>query len=377
MRHDEGRLPPEPTIAEYQAAGLYDPTAPNAAERLALLQWLSGRGVSIDQMLRRSRRPGGTLTGLAGDLMVNPGAHLRLAEVAERAGLTVAEVEAIRRTAGLAPVDPEEPRFADRDVQSFAATAVGSQLFGVQATRHFGRVMGSSLARIAEAVVSVFLTNIEGPILEAHGTELQLAQANLRAVEAAEAVPPVLQSVFRAHLEESIRRFRLAREGSTGTVRFAVGFVDLVGFTARSRHMTPRELTDTIERFESTAHDTATAKGGRVVKLIGDEAMFVAIDAGSACDIALTLVEHFAGDPAVTPRGGLTYGALVNRGGDYYGPVVNLAARLAELAVPNELLVTPELAAKVHDPRLRFEPAGRRLPKGFDEPVSLLTLERP
>ena len=96
MRHDEGRLSHEPTITEYQAAGLYDPTAPNAAERLALLQRLSGRGVSIDQMLRRSRRPGGTLTGLAGDLMVNPGAHLRLAEVAERAGLSPKAIAGVR-----------------------------------------------------------------------------------------------------------------------------------------------------------------------------------------------------------------------------------------------------------------------------------------
>jgi class 3 adenylate cyclase len=376
VSRDEGDVPHDSRIAEYQAAGLYDPAAPNAAERLALLEWLAARGVTIEQM-KRSRRPGGALTGLAGDLMMNPGAHLRLAELAARAGLTVDRVEAIRRTAGLAPVDPEEPRFADRDVQSFAAFAVGAQLFGEQATRHFGRVMGSSLARIAEAVVSMFLINIEGPIREAHGTELELAQANLRATEAAEMVPPVLQSVFRAHLEESIRRFRLAREGSIETARFAVGFVDLVGFTTLSRRMSPRELTDTIERFESTAHETATAKGGRVVKLIGDEVMFVAIDAAAACDIALTLVEHFAGDPAVTPRGGLTYGVLINRGGDYYGSVVNLAARLADLAVPNELLVTPELAEKVRSDAFRFEPAGRRLPKGFDEPVSLLTLERP
>src|SRR5262249_25048502 len=54
-----------------------------------------------------------------------------------------------------------------------------------------------------------------------------------------------------------------------------------------------------------------------------------------------------------------------------------LAARLAELAVPNELLVTPEVAARARADHLRFEPAGKRLPKGFDEPVTLLALERP
>ncbi len=372
-----GNLPHEVTVADYEAAGLYDPGAPNAAERLALLEWLTARGVTIEQM-RRSTRPGGTLTGLAGDLVINPDAHLRLEELAARAGITVEQVEAIRRSAGLAPVDPEDPRFADRDVESFAAFAVGTRLFGEQATRHFQRVMGSSLARIAEAVVSMFLVNVEGPLREAHGSELELAKANLRATEAAEVVPAVLQSVFRAHLEESIRRSRLAREGrSTDTVRLAIGFVDLVGFTTLSRRMEPRELADMVERFESTAHEVATAKGGRIVKLIGDEVMFVALDAAAACDIALTLVERFAGDSAVTPRGGLAHGELLNRGGDYYGPVVNLAARLAELAVPNELLVTREVAARARAGHLRFEPAGKRLPKGFDEPVALLALERP
>src|SRR5262249_16339191 len=199
------------------------------------------------------------------------------------------------------------------------------QLSGERAARPLGRVMGFPLARIADAVVSMFLVNVEGPLLKAHGTELELAQANLRATEAAEVVPAVLQSVFRAHLEEAIRRSRLAREGrSIDTVRMAVGFVDLVGFTTLSRRMEPRELADMVERFESTAHEVATAKDGRIVKLIGDEVMFVAVDAAAACDIALTLVERFAGDPTVTPRGGLAHGELLNRGGDYYGPVVNL-----------------------------------------------------
>jgi adenylate cyclase len=365
------------SIAEYQAAGLYDPDAPNAADRIALLECLTARGVTIEQMVR-SERPGSTLTGLASDLMINPGAHLRLADVAARTGINVDRIVAIRRDLGLAPVDPEEPRFADRDVQSFASFAVATRLFGEQVTGHFARVMGSSLACIAEAVVSMFIVNVERPIREAHGSEIELARTNVRAMEAAEVVPAILQSVFRSHLEESIRRFRLAREGrSIDTFRLAVGFVDLVGFTSISRRMEARELTDTMERFESTAHEVATANGGRVVKLIGDEVMFVAIDVAAACEIALTLVERFANDPAVIPRGGLAHGGVLIRGGDYYGPLVNLAARLAELAVANELLVTRDVAAEAHTGRFRFEPAGKRLPKGFDAPVTLLTLERP
>ena len=67
--------------------------------------------------------------------------------------------------------------------------------------------------------------------------------------------------------------------------------------------------------------------------LIGDEVMFVTLHARAACDIALTLVEHFCCDQAITPRGGLATGDILVRGGDYYGPVVNLAPRLSSVLI--------------------------------------------
>jgi adenylate cyclase len=181
----------------------------------------------------------------------------------------------------------------------------------------------------------------------------------------------------QAVVQAAIRRFRRAGL-ATGidTAHMTIGFVDLVGFTTLSRRMSARELADLIERFEETAQDIVAARGGRVVKLIGDEVMFVALGAGAACDIALALFEHFAGDRSVTPRGALATGELVIRGGDYYGPVVNLASRVADLAVPNELLVTAAPATEANSPALRFEPAGKRMLKGFVEPIVLLTVER-
>ena len=63
------------------------------------------------------------------------------------------------------------------------------------------------------------------------------------------------------------------------------------------------------------------------------------------------------------------------RGGDYYGPVVNLAARLVDEAVPQEMLVTDELACAASG--CRFEPAGRRMVRGFDEPVKVRSMLMP
>ena len=68
--------------------------------------------------------------------------------------------------------------------------------------------------------------------------------------------------------------------------------------------MSARELAALVERFEDTAHDVATARDGRLVKPIGDEVMFVAVDPAAACDIALTLVERLP-RRQVTPRGGI------------------------------------------------------------------------
>ena len=132
-----------------------------------------------------------------------------------------------------------------------------------------------------------------------------------------------------------------------------------------------------VDRFEALTHDVAAAHDGRVVKLLGDAVMFVSVHAADACEIALTLIERFAGDAVVTPRGGLASGQLVIRGGDYYGPTVNLAARMGDLAVPNEILVSSELASEVPaDAPYRFEPAGKRLLKGFDTPVTLFSVTR-
>jgi adenylate cyclase len=157
--------------------------------------------------------------------------------------------------------------------------------------------------------------------------------------------------------------------------------VDLVGFTPLSQRLGATELSTVVDGFESAAADTVELNGGRVVKLIGDEVMFVALEPAAACGIALALVERFGGSElGVTPRGGVAVGEVLMRGGDYYGPIVNVASRIAELAVPSEILVTggvhdvvPDRTPK-HD--LQFVPAGRRMLKGFTDPVDLFAVTR-
>lgn len=362
------------TVADYRAAGLYDPTAPNAAERLELLEWLASRGVTLEQMTAAVH--GGSLTGLAGDLLLKGGRRYTLDEVSQLTGISPERLSALNLAVGL-PTARDVPAFTGETVETYRFFTGGSALFGEAPLLRFLRTVGSSLSRIAEAAVSLFYVNVEGPMRERGTTERELAEASLRAIETIEALQTMIHGVFRVHMEAAIERFRQAELGrSVHAAHMTIGFIDLVGFTALSSTLSARDLAEMVERFEERAHDVVTARGGRVVKLIGDEVMFVTLDAAAACDIALTLLEEFATDPTVTPRGALATGALVIRGGDYYGPIVNLASRVAELAVPREVLVTEAVVTEARAPAFRFAPAGRRMLKGFEEPVALLTVER-
>jgi adenylate cyclase len=362
-------------LTEFQDRGLYDPAAPNAADRLALLRWLEAQGVTPDEMAEANSR--GLLTAVVSDRVFRPGGRFELAELARRAGMTEAQIERLRRATGLPLAASHVRVFTEDDVQSLVAFRAGAEMFGERATLQFVRVIGSGLARVAEAAVSLFLSQVQQPLMAEHPSELALAKANLEARQLLVMVSRFLDKLFRVHTEEAIRRSRQERI-DYDTSQLAIGFVDLVGFTPLAQQLPMRELAALVDDFEARAFDVAIEQEGRVVKLIGDELMFVAPSAAAGCEIALTLAEGFRDRPGITPRGGVAVGALLMRGGDYYGPVVNLAARLAELAIPHEILVTPPVQREAQRTRapLTFAPAGRRLLKGFAEPLEVFAVAR-
>jgi class 3 adenylate cyclase len=362
------------TPTDYERAGLYDPAAPGAAGRLDLLQWLSGLGVSLEQMIDAHQHGG--LVFLASGMALRPGTRIARSELPARFGMPAVEVESLLVALGLPPDAPDAATFTESEVELLQSVVLGIDLFGEPAMRRLSRVIGQSVARIAEAMIE---TNRETrlALASASGSELAYAQAVRSSTERAYAPAVMVRGLLPVHIEMSARRLRFGRASdAVATTRGCIGFVDLVGFTTLSRRSSPEALSGLIDRFEDVAHDVATIRNGRVVKFIGDAVMVMTPEVEPACDIALTLIEHFAGDADVTPRGGIASGALIDHGGDYYGPIVNLAARIADLAVPQEVLASQEVAAAVAGSALRCEPAGRRTLRGFDAPVSLVSVSR-
>lgn len=120
----------------------------------------------------------------------------------------------------------------------------------------------------------------------------------------------------------------------------AVGFADMVSFTRVSARLDYTELSDFVQRFETAARDVVTACGGRVVKTIGDAVLFVADDAVTGAQVALGLARTIGADETTPPvRVSMVWGRVLSRFGDVFGPPVNLAARLSDVAEPGTVLV--------------------------------------
>ena len=331
--------------------------------------FLQSLGASEEQIAAARRE--GYMSRLAGDLVLAEGATLSATDLASRAGVDVAAVLSLWRLLGVHVPDEHQPMFSERDAvftvhlhQMNPVGPNGDELL---------RVLGSSLARVAEAAVSLYVQTVQ-PQIDLPETDMVTWAKDLAAaVAAALRLGDSMGAIFAHHMRDAIDRQRTAQSGATdrSLYRLAVGFVDLVGFTPLSLHSSPPELRELITRFEVRAFEVAAAHDGRIVKHIGDEVMFVALDAAAGCAIARDITAEYS--HGIEPRGGVASGEVISRHGDYYGTVVNLASRLAELAVPKEVLVDGATAASAQGP-FEFRPAGDRLLKGFDEPIEVFSL---
>jgi adenylate cyclase len=309
-----------------------------AEEQLAaLVARLRERGVP-DDLIDREPDP----TALAADVNIRGFERVSLAEAAAEAGLEVEEARRVWLTVGVAVGDDDEPAFTPEEVQVLRFFAAGRELFGDTPVLQSLRVMGSAFARIAEAETAALRLSFEVPFIEAGGSDLDVTDGYERLTRMMlPEVEGVFKGLHRLHLSRAARRAWTVDESNAATMaEVAVGFADLAGFTALAGRISATELAGIVDAFDEHVSDLVLTHGGQVVKLIGDEVMFVADDVADGVRIAGALssglpgIEHL---PAV--RVGLAAGEVLNRDGDYYGSVVNLAARLVTLADPGEILL--------------------------------------
>ncbi|MQA87663.1 MAG: adenylate/guanylate cyclase domain-containing protein [Streptosporangiales bacterium] len=286
-------------------------------------------------------------------------------EAADRAGVTIEFANRLWRSLGFATLPDDAVAFTDGDVAALRKSGelIRSGLLDEEKTVRLARATGQTMARLAEWQTDTLLGSLTAPDSSPASEEV------LAAVELTERLmpefEPLLVHVWRRQLAASGTRALAAadEEMSPGRTQLAVGFADLVAFTRLVRELDEKSLAEVVEGFESMAADAIAAVGGRLVKTLGDEVLFVADTPQVGAEVAVEIADAVGIDPGFTDvRVGVAYGPVLPRMGDVFGTTVNLASRLTSLARPGTVLVDRQMAGELLDSpyeiiRIRARPA--------------------
>ncbi|MCU1428558.1 MAG: pH-sensitive adenylate cyclase [Actinomycetia bacterium] len=303
---------------------------------------------------------------LAIDRLLMPGeGRYDVDEVAERAGTDPETARRLWRAMGFPDVAPGVPAFTDRDVEVLRTAVTGVEPLDVANLLRMARVLSSSLSRVAE-VEADFIADEMHRLRQSGLDDEQVGTQLLDEIDWS-TIQELVDYVHRLQLRAAVWR-RLARSDDDTMVDLAIGFADLSGFTALSVELEPQKLGQLVSRWETLAFDTIAEFNARVIKTIGDEVMFAGLP-GSVAHAALALVRRASGYPELPPvRAGVAHGPLLARDGDYYGPVVNLASRLTDIARRGTVLAPEQMhQALKADKSLSWEPIGTRHVRGMGD----------
>ncbi len=209
------------------------------------------------------------------------------------------------------------------------------------------RGRGNAVASIAMNDLSTIRDELVLPMRRAGADDLTVAVA---LAETARELAPIAEKLmvtdYLLHLQRVIGSevAAIAARGDAQEIELAVGFVDVVGYTALSARIDPEGLDQILDLFEQRViRVVADGDGVSVVKYLGDAAMFVAPDPVTLARTMLELTNEADGLEDAPLRGGMSFGATLVREGDYVGPTVNMAARLTDIARPWSLLAAEEI----------------------------------
>jgi len=147
---------------------------------------------------------------------------------------------------------------------------------------------------------------------------------------------------------------------------------DLSGYTALTEAHGGIEAARIVTKYVGLAQQ-ALASGARLVERVGDEVLVVADTAAGAAQTAIRIREAVEKEllfPGV--RVGIHGGRVVEQEGRYFGPALNLTARVAAHAHEGQVLCTDRIAFALNSHRdLACRSLGMVRFKNVPEPVGI------
>jgi adenylate cyclase len=366
---------------DFEAEGLLGDLTGKAREaRSALLEDLTDAGVPLDELKRAVEE--NRLVLLPVERAFDSGTESYTShQIAEKAGLEHDFLLRLLRALGAPLPEDDQAVYSDADLEA----AKRAKLFldaglperGVLET---SRIIGISMASLADAN-----RDMVGEVFTQPGIdERELA---LRYAAAAQTMSPLLGETllhaYRIHLREAIRQAvvseaELAEGRLSGSDDVTIAFADLVGFTRLGESLEIEQIGNLTGRLFELASEAARPPV-RLVKMIGDAAMFASRDPEPLLEAVVGLVDAAGTDEIPPLRAGVARGQALGRGGDWYGRPVNLAARITSFARPDSVVVDQSVKDSVAQSNGRpfgFSFAGRRRFKGIEGEVPVHRVRR-
>jgi adenylate cyclase len=153
-------------------------------------------------------------------------------------------------------------------------------------------------------------------------------------------------------------------------------FADIAGFTALTEAHGDEQAVELVEEFANAVQAELPSVEGEYVKTVGDALMLRVPDPADAVRLGIWVTRNaMSGHNAPSVRVGGNHGSALERGGDYFGATINIAARVSALAAGGEVLVTGQTAALAPDLEgVLYESRGRQVLRNVAEPVEIFAV---
>ena len=163
-----------------------------------------------------------------------------------------------------------------------------------------------------------------------------------------------------------------------GDREVAILFTDLVDFSSWALEAGDEATLDLLRRIGREEEAAVTARGGRVVKRLGDGLMAVFDEPRPAVEAAHDICRRL-GELAVDGyqprlRAGVHVGRPRRIGGDYLGVDVNIAARVADAAGGDEVLASGEACERLDKDAFRVKRRRRFKAKGAPKELEVYAI---
>jgi len=150
-------------------------------------------------------------------------------------------------------------------------------------------------------------------------------------------------------------------------------FADLAGFTALTEAHGDEEAAELATEFFEIVREHLPEYEGEEIKTIGDAVMVRCERPEAAVRLGMRIVDEVgqrSGFPIV--RVGMHTGPAIERGGDWFGAAVNVAARVSGIAGGDEVLASGDTREAVGElEEVEFRHHGQRRFKNVNQPIEV------